>query len=58
MIIAMAADHGGYELQNAIKSHLEERGYEITDLGVTDANNMGAAMAPVSVRIRYIKERK
>ena len=31
---------------------------EITDLGVTDANNMGAAMAPVSVRIGYIKERK
>ncbi|MBR0414759.1 MAG: hypothetical protein IJI67_06790 [Clostridia bacterium] len=30
---------------------------EITDLGVTDANNMGAAMAPVSVRIGYIRER-
>ena len=34
MKIAMAADHGGYELKNAIKAHLEERGYEITDLGV------------------------
>ena len=25
MIIAMAADHGGYELKNAIKEHLKER---------------------------------
>ena len=31
---------------------------EIIDMGVSDANNMGAAMAPVSVRIGYIKERK
>lgn len=34
MKIAMAADHGGYELKNAIKTHLQERGFEITDLGV------------------------
>ncbi len=26
MIIAMAADHGGYELKNSIKEHLKERG--------------------------------
>lgn len=30
---------------------------EIVDMGVSDANNMGAAMAPVSVRIGYIRER-
>ena len=34
MKIAMASDHGGFELKNAIKAHLEEKGlYEIEDLG-------------------------
>ena len=27
--IALGADHGGYELKEAIKQHLEERGIEI-----------------------------
>ena len=27
MIIAMAADHGGYELKNAIRDHLTAKGY-------------------------------
>lgn len=30
----------------------------IKDMGIIDSANMGAAMAPVSVRIGYIKERK
>ena len=34
MRIAMAADHGGFELKNAIKAHLTAKGYEILDLGV------------------------
>ena len=34
MKIAMAADHGGFELKNAIKAHLEAKGYEVLDLGV------------------------
>lgn len=35
MIIALAADHGGFELKNAIKEHLKEReGVKIADLGV------------------------
>ena len=33
MKIAMASDHGGFELKNVIKAHLEERGFEIDDLG-------------------------
>ena len=33
MIVAMAADHAGYELKNAIKDHLREKGFKIVDLG-------------------------
>lgn len=33
MIAALAADHAGYELKNAVKEHLKERGYKIVDLG-------------------------
>ena len=33
MRIALAADHGGYELKEVIKEHLETRGYEVLDLG-------------------------
>lgn len=34
MKIALGADHGGYELKEAIKKHLEEiGGYEIVDYG-------------------------
>jgi len=31
--IVLAADHGGYQLKEAVKAALTERGYEITDLG-------------------------
>ena len=31
--IALAADHGGYELKEAIKAHLEERGIAYEDFG-------------------------
>ena len=33
MKIAVASDHGGYELKEAIKAHLIERGFEVLDLG-------------------------
>ena len=31
--IALAADHGGYELKEAIKAHLDELGVAYTDFG-------------------------
>ena len=31
--IALAADHGGYELKEALKAHLTERGIPFTDFG-------------------------
>lgn len=33
MIIAMASDHGGFELKKIVKEHLTERGFKIVDLG-------------------------
>lgn len=33
MKIAMACDHGGLDLKNAVKQYLEENGYEICDFG-------------------------
>ncbi len=33
MKIAIASDHGGFELKTAILEHLKERGFELVDLG-------------------------
>ena len=31
--IAIACDHGGYDLKSLLQNTLEERGYEVLDLG-------------------------
>ncbi len=33
MKIALASDHGGFQLKEVIKKHLEEKGYSLLDLG-------------------------
>ena len=33
MKIAIAADHAGFEYKEALKTYLEEKGYEVTDYG-------------------------
>ncbi len=38
--IALGADHGGYELKEAIKSELQKRGCEITDCGTHDTTSV------------------
>lgn len=36
--VVLGADHLGLELKNALKQHLEAKGYDVTDMGVeTDA---------------------
>ena len=32
-MIALGCDHGGYELMQEVKKHLEERGLEYKDFG-------------------------
>ena len=33
MVIAVASDHGGFELKNKVREHLKERGIKVVDLG-------------------------
>ncbi len=38
-MIALGCDHGGYDLKEAVKKHLEERGLEYKDFGTYDKNS-------------------
>jgi len=38
--VALAADHAGFELKNALKSAIEQRGLEVLDLGTHDAGSV------------------
>lgn len=40
MKIVMANDHGGYELKIHLKNFLEQKGYEITDLGANSNDSV------------------
>ena len=40
MLIAIASDHGGYELKEKVKEHLRERGEKIVDLGTTSSESV------------------
>ena len=42
-MIALGADHGGYELKEAIKKHLEERGIEYEDFGTNSTASVDYA---------------
>lgn len=37
MRIAIGSDHAGYDQKQRLKTHLEESGYEVEDLGTTSA---------------------
>jgi len=40
MKIALASDHGGFALKEAIKEHLTKKGYEILDLGTNSEESV------------------
>ncbi|MDR3601996.1 MAG: ribose 5-phosphate isomerase B [Desulfosporosinus sp.] len=40
MRIVLGSDHGGYELKEAIRTHLEEQGVEVQDLGTHSTNSV------------------
>ena len=37
--IVLGADHGGFELKNIIKNHLENKGYTVIDVGTNCADS-------------------
>ena len=39
MKIALACDHGAYDLKETIKAHLTEKGYEVKDFGCFDKSS-------------------
>jgi ribose 5-phosphate isomerase B len=40
MRIAIASDHGGYDLKERLIPHLRERGYDVVDLGTDSAESV------------------
>lgn len=40
MLLAIASDHGGYELKETIKEHLRERGVQFVDLGTNNTDSV------------------
>ena len=40
MKIAVASDHGGFEMKEAVKKHLEARGLEVLDLGTNSLESV------------------
>jgi ribose 5-phosphate isomerase B len=38
--VVLGADHGGYELKEAIRAHLEAQGFEIQDLGTHSSDSV------------------
>ena len=39
MTIALGSDHGGYDLKEAIREHLEKRGFTVRDFGTHDKSS-------------------
>lgn len=38
-MIAIGSDHGGYDLKEAVKQHLIDKGYEVKDVGCNDKSS-------------------
>ncbi len=38
-MIAIGSDHGGFDLKEAVKKHLESRGFEVADKGTYDKSS-------------------
>lgn len=47
-MIYLGADHGGYELKEAVKKHLEDRGIQYTDCGTY--SNDSVDYAPIAAK--------
>ncbi len=43
MRIVVASDHGGYEMKEAIRRHLEEKGHDVVDVGTSSMESVSYA---------------
>ena len=57
MKIAVGADHGGFELKEAVKAHLIEKGYEIVDFGTDSTASVDYAPIAEKVGEYVVKEK-
>ena len=39
MKIVIGCDHAGYNIKNAVKKHIEEKGYEVVDVGTNSTDS-------------------
>ena len=39
MKIVIGCDHAGYNIKNAVKKHIEEKGYEVVDVGTNSSDS-------------------
>lgn len=56
MKVALGADHGGFELKEAIKAHLTEKGYEVVDFGTDSTESVDYAVFGEKVGEYVVKE--
>ncbi|MBQ3181579.1 MAG: ribose 5-phosphate isomerase B [Clostridia bacterium] len=40
MKVVVGSDHGGFELKEILKKHLEDKGIDVTDVGAYDTNSV------------------
>lgn len=51
MVIALACDHGAFELKEAMKQYLEEKGHTCKDFGSYDTNSVD--YAPIAAKAAH-----
>lgn len=56
MKIALGADHGGFELKEAIKKHLSDKGNEVVDFGTHSTDSTDYALIAKEVGEYVVKE--
>lgn len=56
MKIALGADHGGFELKEAIKKHLIDKGNEVVDFGTHSTDSIDYALIAKEVGEYVVKE--
>ncbi|KLU67067.1 ribose-5-phosphate isomerase B [Desulfosporosinus acididurans] len=55
MRVVLGADHGGYELKEAIRGHLESQGYEVLDVGTYSTDSVDYPMYGFAVGNAILK---